>query len=1529
MERSVWIRGGRRSVALSFALSILLTLALVLQAPAPIHAEEGRTGPDAYVGLLPFGVRGLGADDPPERREAIREGLAWLAAHQSPNGGWEAKGFGAWCDGKPQTSGPDGAGDPLYDSGVTGLTLLAFLHAGYAGEPGSPYASTVERGLAWLQKGVDAQGCVGSRRANHYIYNHAYGAAALTEAFGMTGDGRWLEAAQRALDFSALARNPTGAWRYGVRPGDNDTSATAAVMHAIHAAHRINDAARAADLRPPFVVDPDLEKGVLDWIDRMTDPEYGRTGYIQRGGQAARPEEMINRFPGDLSEATTAMGLLVRMACGQNPHESEVMQKGVRLLASMPPRWEPDKGHLDLYYWQYGSAVMRQVGGPRWDAWLAALDQALIPNQRRDTSLCQVSGSWDPLGPWGPDGGRVYATAVAVLALSAARAHRSAFPQPAGTESAFQERTLVDALRDKELDVHIRGRAMRTAARRGLTKAMPALRDALHAKVPELRAHAARAIGELEGDAALALPSLIAVLGDPYEIVRVAALRALATLGEQAASAAPHVAKLLADPQPAVRRAAARTALALGAKEATPGLEKLLTDADGAVRVAAARALAGLAGPSEAGTGVLMEALTAGREPTALEAVEGLESLGAAIPDAARAKLAAALETSSLPVRLRAAEALLRLQGHDGLRTPAGRAAKGTRATVDLAFESKDAPTIRRALALVGAIGPAARPWLKRVSSRATLDPSAGVRQAAVTALGQLGETARTCAAALHLARQDPSPAVREAAQDAFAKVKPTPGSEIGGLIEALPKTPVAARARKALVELGGDAVPALIKALGDQDDATADGAARVLRGIGDPAVSALIASLESPSPALRRRAATVLGRVDVPARRLAGAGEGLTRMLLKASARSVPEVRGTLLRIGRPAVPSLLAAFAKGDASVKTRVLDTVARILPPASDVLPTFLEGLGHTDEDVRRSAAEGLARYGPQARGAVAALVIAVRDEDAAVRKAAVTALGNAGRAADEALPLVVAALKDDEAAVATAAQAALTCLDRVTLPASAFKSLDAILSDLGSASAADRRASAAALVLLGAQAAPATDRLVDAMADTDPMVRSYAAMALARQGKSGAAALGEVLRKGSSVARQAAIEGLRRMGPEAEGEATIVIEVLPMSRIRNGAVEALGGMGKSAVSDLARALKDQRAAVRHGAAEALALIGVDARAAKSALIKLAKGEREKPIRQAALDALAAQGRQGLSAIKNLVKPPARIGVRRAAAETLGAMGVEAESALSSLKSAERREKDARVKEALGAAIVRIENGEPSTRAAPPSSIPCDRTWRYLDESLPTGVDARVEALLRLDGSTASLEDRAQRAFDLIPIQGSVQYIVEPTSGLVGLDLEDDAALITGEVPRNLITRGAFTLEVLVRSSDPDGSLAVVGVSGETADTNVPWMLRAMKGKLQAMHEVEEGRDVVASFDVSPADELRLLTLTRDGFGQVYRLYVNGQPAGTVRVDDAPQFGDADKYLYLGPLKAVVLGLRVTGTTFSPAQAKEAYERLRRE
>ena len=46
-----------------------------------------------------------------------------------------------------------------------------------------------------------------------------------------------------------------------------------------------------------------------------------------------------------------------------------------------------------------------------------AIEKALIPNQRREDPEDNFYGSWDPAGPWGTEGGRVYSTALCTLIL--------------------------------------------------------------------------------------------------------------------------------------------------------------------------------------------------------------------------------------------------------------------------------------------------------------------------------------------------------------------------------------------------------------------------------------------------------------------------------------------------------------------------------------------------------------------------------------------------------------------------------------------------------------------------------------------------------------------------------------------------------------------------------------------------------------------------------------------------------------------------------------------------------------------------------------------------------------------------------------------------------------------------------------------------------------------------------------------------------------------------------------------------------
>jgi hypothetical protein len=362
----------------------------------------GRNGPGGG-GLGQGGGNGPGGPKPETHPgdPTVLAALRWLKNHQSADGHWSCAGFDAQC----KTNRCDGAGDSTYDVGVTGLSMLAFLGAGATQQSG-PFRDTVKSGLRYLRDVQDSEGCFGARTSQHFLYNHACASLAMIEAYGMTGSRALKEPAQRSVGFILRARNPYMAWRYNVpADGDNDTSVSGWMVMALKSAK---------------LCDLDVEKqAVTDaivWVEKMTEPEFGRTGYQQRGGPPARTNEAMQKFPAAKSESLTAVGMTVRIFGGRDLKTDEMIGKGADLLVKCAPKWDVDQGSIDFYYWYYGSLAMFQVGGERWKKWNESMKSALIAHQRLEKDRDEF-GSWDPIDPWSGEGGRVYATALNCLTM--------------------------------------------------------------------------------------------------------------------------------------------------------------------------------------------------------------------------------------------------------------------------------------------------------------------------------------------------------------------------------------------------------------------------------------------------------------------------------------------------------------------------------------------------------------------------------------------------------------------------------------------------------------------------------------------------------------------------------------------------------------------------------------------------------------------------------------------------------------------------------------------------------------------------------------------------------------------------------------------------------------------------------------------------------------------------------------------------------------------------------------------------------
>lgn len=493
----------------------------------------------------------------------------------------------------------------------------------------------------------------------------------------------------------------------------------------------------------------------------------------------------------------------------------------------------------------------------------------------------------------------------------------------------------------------------------------------------------------------------------------------------------------------------------------------------------------------------------------------------------------------------------------------------------------------------LGKIGPAAQAAVPALVEALRYDKRAGAK--AAEALGRMGAAAQAAVPALIAALGYDDRIAVEAVQ-ALGRLGPAVVPHLPTLLQqaqnpAWPQRDRANETLRALGPLAEEAIPSLLAALQDKNDAIRLYAAVSLWNINRrnnvellrEVEQALIAALRSDDKEVRREAAKALGdtqdfayglaarlileRFSVEARlspleaALAQAMEDSVHAVRKAAAEALWKSDCGV------AVENLARLLKNGGAAGVTAAQVLWEKDNERIGEVLPVLIEAVKGANLIARRLALQVLERMGPAAKPAVVALCAALYDVDARVRGAAADALGELHELAKpEALTALTPALRDPVARVRIHAAEALWLLDAecvtareivvaalaagdydlfndVVLMVSRMRGLGRaglpiLLSALQNGGDAVREAAAGALDSLGSEARPAVPALLQAAQSGPLSLRFKAAVALWKINGQTDPVLPVILealasKTMSRVRQWIAFEILGRMGPAAK------------------------------------------------------------------------------------------------------------------------------------------------------------------------------------------------------------------------------------------------------------------------------------------------------------------------------------------------------------------------------------------------------------
>lgn len=318
----------------------------------------------ALCGLLIVAVAGGPADAAesfveitPELRQAVDQGLAFLAQNQNEDGSYTADHFGRHV-------------------GVTALACMAFMADGNVPGRGR-YGENVSRGLDFVVRSAHETGLITADNSHGPMYGHGFATLFLGEVYGMTGDRRVREVLVKAVNLIVATQNPEGGWRYHPRPFDADISVTICQIMALRSA-------RNAGITVPKET---IDRAVT-YVKQCQNPTDGGFRYMLHSGGSAFPR--------------SAAGVASLYYAGV--YQDDALTRGLDYLLLHKNEGAAESfGHF-FYGHYYAVQAMYLAGGDYWERWFPYIRQLLLGQQKPD-------------GGWASEHGEAYGTAMALLVL--------------------------------------------------------------------------------------------------------------------------------------------------------------------------------------------------------------------------------------------------------------------------------------------------------------------------------------------------------------------------------------------------------------------------------------------------------------------------------------------------------------------------------------------------------------------------------------------------------------------------------------------------------------------------------------------------------------------------------------------------------------------------------------------------------------------------------------------------------------------------------------------------------------------------------------------------------------------------------------------------------------------------------------------------------------------------------------------------------------------------------------------------------